>query len=329
MMTLDRRSLLIAAATFSFASSLATAADVADTDWPNRPVKIVCSYVTGGSSDIVARILAQYLAQKFGKSFVVDNRPGAGGAVSAGLVKTAAPDGYTLMMSTLGPFSLAPTQFPTLSYDAVKDFTHISFVGVENTALFASPSLGVSSLAEFIALAKAQPTRISYGSSGVGSAAHINGEYLKSLAGIQMLHVPYKGAAPMIQDFYAGTINSYISSLILNMPSVEAGKARVIASLARGRAPGAMEVKTFREQGYDIVSENWFGFSAPAGLSPAIVAKLDHAVREVVVLPAVQEQFHKLGVTTVPMAPGEFSRFVSQQIEAWRPRIIAAGAIEK
>jgi tripartite-type tricarboxylate transporter receptor subunit TctC len=327
-MTLIRRSFLFLAFVLPFVLSCARAADSGDADWPNRPVKIVCSYVTGGSSDIVARILAQYLSQKFGKSFIVDNRPGAGGAVSAGLVKQAPADGYTLMMSTLGPFSLAPTQFKSLSYDAVKDFTHISFVGLENTALFASPSLGVSTLAEFIALAKAQPTRISYGSSGVGSAAHINGEYLKSLAGIQILHVPYKGAAPMIQDFYAGTINSYISSLILNMPSVEAGKARVVASLARGRVPGAMEVKTFREQGYDIVSENWFGFSAPAGLSPAIAARLDQAVREIIVMPAVQEQFHKLGVTTVPMTSAEFSRFVTQQIEAWRPRIIAAGAIE-
>jgi tripartite-type tricarboxylate transporter receptor subunit TctC len=327
-MTHDRRSFLVAAAALLFASAPAAAADSADADWPNRPVRIVCSYVTGGSSDIVARILAQQLGQKFGKSFVVDNRPGAGGAVSATLVKRAPADGYTLMMSTLAPFSLAPTQFKNLPYDAVRDFTHIAFVGSENTALFVSPSLGVSTLAEFIALAKAEPGRISYGSSGIGSAAHINGEYLKSLAGIQMLHVPYKGAAPMIQDFYSGTINSYISSLILNMPSVEAGKARVVATLARARVPGAMEVRTFREQGYDIVSENWFGFSAPAGVPPSIVAKLDRAVKEIVVLPAVQEQFHKLGVTAAPLGPAEFTRFVAQQIEAWRPRIIAAGAIE-
>ena len=326
-MTLDRRSFLIGTAALPFATAALAAADPA-AEWPSRPVRIVCPYATGGSSDIVARIIGQYLAQKLGKTFVVDNRPGAGGAVSAGLVKAATPDGYTLMMTTLAPFSLAPTQFKNLPYDAVKDFTHVTFVGSENTALFAAPSLGVSTLAEFVALAKREPNRISYGSSGVGSAAHINGEYLKSLAGIQMLHVPYKGAAPMIQDFYAGTINSYISSLILNMPSVEAGRARVIASLARGRVPGAMEVKTFREQGYDIVSENWFGFSGPAGMSPAIAAKLDRAIKEVIALPAVQEQFHKLGVTAAPMGPEEFTRFVAQQIVVWRPRIIAAGAAE-
>jgi tripartite-type tricarboxylate transporter receptor subunit TctC len=325
----DRRRFLLAGTALPLFGSRHLLAQPAEGDWPNRPVRVICSYTQDGSSDIVARILCQYLAAKFGKPFVVDNRPGAGGALSAGQVKLASPDGYTLMLSTLAPFSLAPTQFRNLPYDAVKDFSHATFIGSENTALFASPSLGVSNLAEFIALAKAQPARISFGSSGVGSAAHINGEYLKKLAGIQMLHVPYKGAAPMITDFKAGVITSYISSLVLNMPSVEAGEARAVASLARGRVPGAMQVPTFREQGYDIVSENWFGFSAPAGLSPAISARLDAAVREVIALPDVQERFQKLGVTAGPrMGTAEFTKFVAEQVEAWRPRIIAAGVIE-
>src|SRR5436190_5848975 len=297
---MNRRRFLLSAGAAPLLASGVSAGAATGRDWPERPVRIICSYVTGGSSDIVARIVAQYLTQNLGKPFIIDNRPGAGGAVSATIVKQAAADGYTLICTSLAPFAIAPTQFKNLQYDAIKDFTHVSYIGAEPTAFFVSPSLGVSTLAEFIALAKAQPTRIRYGSSGVGSAAHINGEYLKKLAGIEMLHVPYKGAAPMITDYRAGAINAYITSLVLNMPQVEAGEVRVIGSLGRSRVPGAKDVRTFREQGFDIVSENWFGFSAPAGLSPAIAGKIDAAVREVVAPPVVQDRFHKLGVTSTP-----------------------------
>ena len=325
----NRRRFLISSAALPLLASRAGLASESPRDWPERPVRVICSYVTGGSSDIVARIVTPYLTTKFGKPFIVDNRPGAGGAVSAMIVKQAAPDGYTWILSNLAPFSIAPTQFRNLTYNAVKDFTHVAYIGSEPTALFVSPSLGVTTLAEFIALAKAEPTRIRYGSSGVGSGAHINGEYLKKLAGIQMLHVPYKGAAPMITDYKAGAINAYITSLVLNMPFVEAGEVRVVGSLGRSRVPGAKDVRTFREQGYDIVSENWFGLSTPAGLAPAIAQKVDAAVKEIVAMPSVQDRFHKLGISSTPqMTTAEFSRFVTEQVASWRPRVIAADVVE-
>jgi tripartite-type tricarboxylate transporter receptor subunit TctC len=296
--------------------------------WPSRPIKIICPFAPGGSSDIVARLLAQHMAPRLGQPVVVENRPGAGGTVSAQAVKTAPADGYTLMMANTASFSLAPTQFRKIPYDTVRDFTHCVYIGAEPTALFVSPSLGVNTLAEFVALGRSDPKRISYGSSGVGSAAHINGDYFKKIANFQMLHVPYKGMAPMITDFKGGFINAYFTSLVLNMPSVEAGECKAIGSLGRNRVPGAPDVRTFREQGYDLVSENWFGFSTAAGLPAEISARIDAVVKEVLKLPEVHGRFVKLGIDTPGMTTAEFSKFVADQIEVYKPRILAVGAFE-
>jgi len=313
---------------FGLAASAATAVPALAQSWPSRPIRIICPFAPGGSSDIVARFLAQYMGPRLGQPVVVENKPGAGGTISAMAVKMMPADGYTLMLSNLASFSLAPTQFRNLSYDPVRDFSHCAYIGSEPTALFVSPSLGVATLAEFVELARAQPKRISYGSSGIGSAAHINGEYFKKIANFEMLHVPYKGAAPMITDFKGGVINAYITSLVLNMPAVQSGECLAIGSLGRNRVPGAADVKTFREQGYDMVSENWFGLSSAAGLPADIGARLDATVKEVLKLQEVRDRFQKLGIDTPSMTSAEFTRFVAEQVDVFRPRIIAAGVVE-
>jgi len=325
---LSRRSVLAAALAAPLAFALPAAAFAQASDWPTKPVRIVVSFLPGGTSDIVARLVGQHLTEKFGQQFIVDNRPGAGGTVAADLVRKEAPDGYTLILANNAPFTIAPTQFKKIPYDPVKDFTHIAYIGASAPGLMVQPSLGVKDMAGFIALAKADP-KLTYGSSGVGSISHILGEGVKKKAGIQMVHVPYKGSAPAIQDFKAGVLKSYYDLLAQNVPMIKSGEAVAIGVAAPQRISQAPDVPTFREQGIDIVLENWLGVSGPAGMSPELTAKIQAAVAEALTLPAVKEKLFGWGVETRAMTTPDYAAFVADQIDVWRPLIIDAGATEK
>jgi len=324
--TAGRRRLLCAAAVLAL---LPTAPALAQTgNWPDKPVRIVVTFPPGGTSDIVARLLGQYLTEKFGQQFLIDNRPGAGGTVAAELVHKEAPDGYTLILANNAPFTIAPTQFRKIPYDPVKDFTHIGYIGASAPGLMVQPSLGVKDLKGFIALAHQDP-KMSYGSSGVGSISHILGEDVKKKTGISMIHVPYKGSAPAIQDFKAGVLKTYYDLLAQNMPMVDAGEAVALAVAAPQRISQAPNVPTFREQGVDIVLENWLGVSGPAGMSPALTRTIHDAFADAVKLAPVQEKLKTWGVESRPMTTAEYTSFVAEQIAVWRPLIIEAGAQEK
>jgi tripartite-type tricarboxylate transporter receptor subunit TctC len=305
---------------------MASTALWAQAAWPSKPVRIIVSFPPGGTSDIVARLIGQHLSEKFGQQFLVDNRPGAGGTVSGDLTKKEAPDGYTLILANNAPFTIAPTQFPTIPYDPIKDFTHIIYIGASAPALLVQPSLGVKDLKGFIELAK-KDTKISYGSSGVGSISNILGEAVKKKAGISMIHVPYKGSAPAIQDFKAGVLKTYYDLLAQNMPMVKAGEAVAIAVAAPKRIAQAPDVPTFREQGLDIVLENWLGLSGPAGMPPELVKKIHDAVTEALALPAVKEKLGTWGIETRTMSSAEYTKFVADQITVWRPLMIDAGVV--
>jgi tripartite-type tricarboxylate transporter receptor subunit TctC len=296
--------------------------------WPNKPVRIIVSFPPGGTGDIVARLIGQQLTEKFGQQFLVDNRPGAGGTVSGDLTKKEAPGGYTLILANNAPFTIAPTQFPTIPYDPVKDFTHITYIGASAPALLVQPSLGVKDLKGFIELAKKDP-KISYGSSGVGSISNILGEAVKKKAGISMIHVPYKGSAPAIQDFKAGVLKTYYDLLAQNVPMVKAGEAVPIAVAAPKRISQAPDVPTFREQGLDIVLENWLGVSGPAGMPPDLVKKIHDAVGEAMAVPAVKDKLTTWGIETHAMSSAEYTRFVTDQIAVWRPMMVDAGVAAK
>ncbi|MGC3983964.1 MAG: tripartite tricarboxylate transporter substrate binding protein [Pseudorhodoferax sp.] len=295
--------------------------------WPNKPVRIVVSFPPGGTSDIVARLVGQHLTDKLGQQFLVDNRPGAGGTLAADIVRKEASDGYTLILANNAPFTIAPTQFRKIPYDPLKDFTHVAYIGASAPGLLVQPALGVKDLKGFVELTKKD--KISYGSSGVGSISHILGEGVKKKAGIAMVHVPYKGSAPAIQDFKAGVLKTYYDLLAQNMPMVKAGEAVAIAVAAPRRISQAPDVPTFREQGVDIVLENWLGVSGPAGMPADLVKKIHDAVAEAVALPAVKDKLFGWGVETVAMTSADYTRFVGEQIEVWKPLIIEAGAQEK
>jgi tripartite-type tricarboxylate transporter receptor subunit TctC len=311
------------------APALMTRSVLAQGAWPSKPVRILVTFPPGGTSDIVARLLGQYMSEKIGQQVLVDNRPGAGGTLAADLVKKEMADGHTLLLANNAPFTISPTQFKTIPYDTVKDFTHIAYIGASAPGLFVQPGLGVKTLKEFIDKAKAEPGKISYGSSGVGSIHHVLGEALKKRAGITVTHVPYKGTAPAIQDFKAGVLQTFFDLVAQNVPMLKGGEAICIGVAAPTRISQAPDVPTFKEQGIDLVLENWLGLSGPGNMPAPIATAIHSAVKDALALAPVQERLNGWGVERIAMSSAEYSKFVADQIDVWRPLIIEAGAQEK
>lgn len=307
---------------------LATTSAGAQTPWPSRPIRLYVSFPPGGSSDLVARLLGQFMSERLGQQFIVDNRPGGGGSIAVLALQREAADGHALMLSNLAPFSIAPTQMKAVPYDTMRDFTHVSYIGGVHLVLVASPRTGITSLQDLIARAKREPGKLNYGSSGQGSWSHVVGEFFKAKAGVDIVHVPYRGSAQMRQDFLAGTLELYFDSLPQNLPSIRAGEGRALGVSSAERLALAPDIATFREQGQDIVVENWLGVSAPAGLPAAIAERIDQAVKAAIALPQVQAQFAQWGVVHRAMSPQAFSEYVARELAAWRPMIIEAGAQE-
>ena len=322
---LPRRA-LIAAALAALCLGPSSAAAAGADAWPEKPVRIFVSFPPGGSSDLVARLLAERLSERFGQQFVVENRPGAGGTVAAEALKREPADGYAFMLSNLAPFTIAPTQFRDITYDAVADFTHVSYIGAVHMGMFVAPSVGATTFTEFAEMAKAAPGDYDFGSSGVGSWSHVIGQNVATQAGLDLVHIPYQGSNPMRLDFRAGVISIFFDALLQNREMVEDGEAVAIAVSSPERLKGMPDVPTFREQGVDLVAENWLGVTAPGGLDPAIAAKLDAALTEIMATDAIVEQFAVWGLVREPKTGPEFAAFVAEQIDVWRPMVIAAGA---
>lgn len=290
--------------------------------WTDEPVRIVVTFPPGGTSDLIARILAQYLESEFGQHAVVDNRPGAGGTVAADYVAQQAPDGTTLILGNNAPFTIAPTQFESLPYDPMAGFTHIAYLGASTPALFVQPSMGITTLGQFVERANAEG--ITYGSSGVGSITHILGKAVDEALGIEQIHVPYQGSAPAIQDFRAGVLESYYDMLAQNRDLITEGETLPLALAAPERSALFPQIPTFRELGYDVVIENWTGLSGPAGMDPEMVQTIHDSVEAILQLQPVVDQLAQWGITHSAMTPDAFTDFVGGTIETWAPLIRAA-----
>ncbi len=296
----------------------------AETAWPERPVRILVSFPPGGSSDLVARMLGEKLSASLGQQFVVENKPGAAGTLAASALKEAEPDGYTYMLSNLTPFNVAPIRFPDTPYDPIADFDHITYIGTVHLGLFAAPAMGVSDLNALIEAAKSEPGSYEYGSSGVGSWGHIIAEQFQNETGAELFHIPYKGSGPMRLDFRSGVVPSIFDAVPQNLPAVEEGTAIPLAVTSTERLSSLPDVPTFTELGYDIVAENWLGFSAPAGVPDDIKVKLDAALTDAMNLPDVQAQFDTWGLVREPKTSAEFEAFVSDLLEQWTPLVTSA-----
>ena len=305
---------------------LAPAANAEPGAWSSEPVRIVVTFPPGGTSDLVARLLAQHLDSDFGQKAVVDNRPGAAGTVAADYVAKQAADGTTLILSNNAPFTISPTRFESIPYDPLAGFTHITYIGASAPGLFVKPETGISNLQEYVDHVKASP--MTYGSSGVGSISHILGEAVDAALGVESIHVPYKGSSPAIQDFRAGVLDSFYDMVVQNSDMIEDKEAVAIAIASPDRNPELPNVPTFREQGYDIVIENWVGLSGPAGIEPDMVNKIHDTVLAVFASSEVQKRLVELGITHRAMSTEEYTSLVAELIDVWAPLIKSAGIAE-
>ncbi|MDB2408147.1 tripartite tricarboxylate transporter substrate binding protein, partial [Jannaschia sp.] len=296
---------------------LATAAQAEPGKWTDEPVRIVVTFPPGGTSDLIARILAQQFEAEFGQKAVVDNRPGAGGTVAADYVAGQAPDGTTLILGNNAPFTIAPTQFDDLPYDPMGDFTHIAYLGASTPALFVQPDSGITTLDAYIETAKGDG--ITYGSSGVGSITHILGKAVDIELGIEQIHVPYQGSAPAIQDFRAGVLEAYYDMVALNRDLIDEGESMPLALAAPERSSAFPDIPTFTELGHDIVIENWTGLSGPAGMDPEMVQTIHDTVEAIMQMDSVIEQLAQFGVEHTEMSTEDFTTFVEGTISTWEP----------
>lgn len=292
--------------------------------WPAKPIRLIAPYPPGGQTDIVSRWLAERVGPALGQPIVVENRTGAQGIVGIEAARAAAPDGHTLVYVNLSNIAVNPHVFPKLPYDGQRDFVAVTQLGLTGLAMTVPASLGVKSLREFIAWAKANPGKANYASIGTGSTPHLYGEMLKDMAGIDMTHVPYKGAGPIVPDLLGSQVHMSILDLAAIRPHVEAGKLVALALTGPRRWPG-WDVPTFAEQGYAIDLAGWNGIMAPAGTPRAIVERLSGEIVKAVQSPEGREQMLRMGLLPTGTKPEAFAEIVRADTLRWGEVVRKAG----
>jgi tripartite-type tricarboxylate transporter receptor subunit TctC len=308
-------------AAVSFASSPAAA------DYPEKPVRLIVPYPAGGSADVLARLVGQKLAERWNQQVVVDNRPGAGGNLGTDLVAKAPADGYTLGLGLNTTHATNAALYADMPYDTVKDFTPITLVATVTNVLVVHPSLGVDSVKELIEAAKAAPGKIDYASTGSGSAAHLTAELFKQAAKIDMVHIPYKGGAPAMNDLLGGQVKVMFATLPTVLGHIQAGSLKALAVTSAAPAPQLPSVLTMEEAGLPgFRSDAWFGIFGPAGLPQAVAAKLNRDIRTVVGLADVREKLASQGFAPATNSPEEFSAFVKAEMAKWAEVVRVSGA---
>jgi tripartite-type tricarboxylate transporter receptor subunit TctC len=295
-------------------------------DYPTRPIRLIVAFAAGGTTDFVARQLAERAKASLGQNIVVENKPGANGAIGAEFVAKSEPDGYTLFFSTAGALAINPSMRSDLPYDPIKDFTPIVPIA-RNTVLFAvNPTLGVATAQEMIARAKEKPGTITVAITGVGAISHLAIEMLQIAAGIKMQYVPYRGAGQAVADFIGGQLNAMSAEVPVLMPQIKAGKAKILAVSAQNRSDVLPEVPTFAELGYpDVIADNWSGVLAPPKTPAAIVARLNQAFNAVVRDPEVRRRFAENGVSTIGGTPEDLTELIKSETTRWRKVVKETG----
>lgn len=300
------------------ALALAAAMPASAQNYPDRPIRLVVAFPAGGTTDIVARILAEYAGRSLGQQMIVENRPGAGGNIGTELVARAAPDGYTLSLCTIGTCAINLSIYPDTGYDLERDFAPVSLVGEVVNVLAINPKVPARSVKELVALARAKPGSLTYGSSGYGSSPHLSGELLKSMAGVDIIHVPYKGSAPAITDLRGGQIQMFFDNAPSILPHVKSGALRALATTGAKRAKVLPDVPTMEEAGFPgFVVAPWWGVLAPARTPAPVVARLTQAFGRVLADPAVIKRFEELGLDVLGGAPQRLGDKIRSETAKW------------
>ncbi len=313
-MLFDRRRLLLTAVALASISTNA----LAQSDWPKRPIKIVVPFAAGGTSDILARTLAEKLTGVLKQPVIVDNKGGAGGVIGADAVAKATPDGYTLLLGTIASHAINPALRPKMPYDAAKDFAPIILLGSISNVLLVGAEQPFKTPQDIIAAAKAKPESIAFASAGQGSSQHMSGEVFKLLTGAALTHVPYKGSAPAVQDVIGGQVPMSFETVTVALPHIKGGKVRALAVTSAKRSAALPDVPTLQEtgiKGFDVAS--WQAMYAPAGTPPAIVQRVNTEIEKIIALPEVKAKMEGLGLEHTPNTPEQFAVFGNNEITKW------------
>ena len=308
------------------ASALLLAGGPSFAQYPTKPVRIIVPYPPGGTTDILARLVAKGLTDKLGQTFVVENRPGASGAIGSQAVAKSPPDGYTLVMGTISSHGINSALHKSLPYDAVKDFAPVTNVASTPNVITVNPTLPVKNLNELLALAREKPGKLNFGSTSQGGSPHMSAELLKMMARVDLVHVPYKGAGPMLADLIGGQIQIGFDNLPSSMSHIRSGKVRAIAVTTTKRWPGAPEIPTAAESGvsgYEV--SGWFGLLAPAGTPKPVIDTLYRAIGEILKQPDVAKQLLELGAEPAANGPDALGRQIADEVEKWKKVVAATG----
>jgi len=319
---------LRAAASLSAALALsAPHAAAAAEPYPARPVRFVVAFPPGGGTDIIARSIAQKLGERLGQQVLVDNRPGAGGNIGTDIVAKSSPDGYTLLMGSAGPLAINASLFARMPFDPIKDLAPVTLAASTPNVLVVHPSLPAATVRELIALAKARPGEINFASSGHGTPAHLAGELFNSMAGVKLIHVPYKGAAPALADLLGGQVQLMFSTMPPALPHVKDGKLRALAVTSLKRSPAAPDLPTVDEIALPGFEANtWHGVVVPAGTPGAIVARLNREIVAILHLPDVVERLSGQGAEALGSTPEEFAAYIKSESVKWAKVVRDSGA---
>ena len=322
-MTGRRAALSLAATLAILAPHAARAADA----YPAKPVRFVVAFPPGGGTDIIARAIAQKLAERIAQQVVVDNRLGAGGNIGTDIVAKSAPDGYTMLMGSAGPLAINASLFGKMPFDPIKDLAPVTLAASTPNVLVVHPSLRAATVKELIALAKARPGEINFASSGHGTPAHLAGELFNSMAGVKMVHVPYKGAAPALADLLGGQVQLMFSTMPPALPHVKDGKLRALAVTSAKRSPAAPDIPTLDEIALPGFEANtWHGVVVPAGTPATIVARLNREIVAILHLPDVVERFSSQGAEALGSTPEEFAAYIRSETLKWAKVVRDSGA---
>ena len=330
--TSSRRRLVLATALLAAGAALPAAAQQAA--WPTKPVRMVVPFAPGGTTDILARAMAVELTKAFGQPFVVDNRAGAGGNIGADIVSKAAPDGYTILMGTVGTHAINKWLYEKMPFDPVKDFAPISLVaGVPNVMVVNAEKARaqkIASVKDFIAYAKANPGKLNMASSGNGTSIHMAGELFKTMTGAYMVHFPYRGSGPALMDMVGGNMDVMFDNLPSAMQQIKAGKLTALAVTSAERSAALPDVPTVEQAGGPALkgfeASSWFGLLAPAGTPPDIVNAIQREVAKAIASPAVKEKLLAQGAIPSGNTPQEFAKLIDSELKKWAPVVKASGA---